>query len=105
MSMTTRAAICREPGRPWEITDVELDEPKANEVRVRNVVHQFASRGAGGVKGGTVHAVSVSFDLQPGETSAWWEGPARASPRWPDGSVTTSPGNSTSRRSARRGRR
>jgi alcohol dehydrogenase (nicotinoprotein) len=35
MSMTTRAAICREPGRPWEITDVELDEPKANEVRVR----------------------------------------------------------------------
>jgi alcohol dehydrogenase (nicotinoprotein) len=35
MSMTTRAAICREPGRPWEIADVELDEPRANEVRVR----------------------------------------------------------------------
>jgi S-(hydroxymethyl)glutathione dehydrogenase/alcohol dehydrogenase len=35
MSMTTRAAICREPGTPWEITDVELDEPRANEVRVR----------------------------------------------------------------------
>jgi NDMA-dependent alcohol dehydrogenase len=35
MSMTTRAAICREPGRPWEIADVEVDEPRANEVRVR----------------------------------------------------------------------
>ncbi|WP_066946384.1 NDMA-dependent alcohol dehydrogenase [Microtetraspora fusca] len=35
MSMTTRAAICREPGRPWEITDVELDEPRANEVRIK----------------------------------------------------------------------
>ncbi|MCI2416514.1 NDMA-dependent alcohol dehydrogenase [Saccharopolyspora sp. K220] len=35
MSMTTRAAICREPGRPWEITDIELDEPKANEVRIK----------------------------------------------------------------------
>jgi S-(hydroxymethyl)glutathione dehydrogenase/alcohol dehydrogenase len=35
MSMTTRAAICREPRTPWEITDVELDEPRANEVRVR----------------------------------------------------------------------
>jgi oligopeptide/dipeptide ABC transporter ATP-binding protein len=38
-------------------------------LRVRNVVQQFTSRGAGGVKGGTVHAVSdVSFDLHPGET-------------------------------------
>jgi alcohol dehydrogenase (nicotinoprotein) len=35
MSMTTRAVICREPGRPWEITDVQLDEPRANEVRIR----------------------------------------------------------------------
>jgi S-(hydroxymethyl)glutathione dehydrogenase/alcohol dehydrogenase len=35
MSMTTRAAICREPRRPWEITDVELDDPRANEVRIR----------------------------------------------------------------------
>jgi S-(hydroxymethyl)glutathione dehydrogenase/alcohol dehydrogenase len=35
MGMTTRAAICREPGRPWEITEVELDEPRANEVRVK----------------------------------------------------------------------
>jgi S-(hydroxymethyl)glutathione dehydrogenase/alcohol dehydrogenase len=35
MSMTTRAAILYEPGKPWEITDVELDEPKANEVRVK----------------------------------------------------------------------
>jgi NDMA-dependent alcohol dehydrogenase len=35
MSMTTRAAICREPRRPWEITDLQLDEPKANEVRIK----------------------------------------------------------------------
>jgi alcohol dehydrogenase (nicotinoprotein) len=35
MGMTTRAAICREPGAPWEIADVELDDPKANEVRVK----------------------------------------------------------------------
>jgi NDMA-dependent alcohol dehydrogenase len=35
MSMTTRAAICREAGRPWEIVDLELDEPRANEVRIR----------------------------------------------------------------------
>ncbi len=32
--MATRAAICREAGKPWEITEVELDEPKANEVRI-----------------------------------------------------------------------
>ncbi|TFD59703.1 NDMA-dependent alcohol dehydrogenase [Cryobacterium sp. Hh7] len=35
MSMTTRAAVCREPGQPWEITELELDAPKANEVRVK----------------------------------------------------------------------
>jgi alcohol dehydrogenase (nicotinoprotein) len=35
MGMMTRAAICREPGAPWEIADIELDEPKANEVRVK----------------------------------------------------------------------
>ena len=35
MGITTRAAICREPGTPWEITDVELDDPRANEVRIR----------------------------------------------------------------------
>jgi NDMA-dependent alcohol dehydrogenase len=35
MSMTTRAAVCRAPGQPWEITELELDEPKANEVRVK----------------------------------------------------------------------
>jgi NDMA-dependent alcohol dehydrogenase len=35
MSMTTRAAVCREPGRPWEITELELDDPKANEVRIK----------------------------------------------------------------------
>ncbi|WP_448004857.1 NDMA-dependent alcohol dehydrogenase [Agromyces bauzanensis] len=35
MSMTTRAAVCREPGLPWEITELELDEPRANEVRIK----------------------------------------------------------------------
>jgi NDMA-dependent alcohol dehydrogenase len=35
MGMTTRAAICREPGRPWEIADIELDEPKAGEIRIK----------------------------------------------------------------------
>ncbi|NKQ52072.1 NDMA-dependent alcohol dehydrogenase [Amycolatopsis sp. K13G38] len=31
----TRAAICREPRRPWEIAEIELDEPKAGEVRIK----------------------------------------------------------------------
>ncbi|MCU1637765.1 MAG: ATP-binding cassette protein [Microbacteriaceae bacterium] len=36
---------------------------------VRNLVQEFVSRGPGGVKTGTVHAVSdVSFELMPGET-------------------------------------
>ena len=35
MSLTTRAAICREARRPWEITELRLDEPKANEVRIK----------------------------------------------------------------------
>src|ERR1700734_1922262 len=35
MTMITRAAVCRAPGRPWEITELELDEPKANEVLVK----------------------------------------------------------------------
>ena len=35
MSMTTRAAICREAGSPWEIVDLELDDPRAGEVRIR----------------------------------------------------------------------
>lgn len=35
MSMTTRAAVCREAGQPWEITELELDEPKAYEVRIK----------------------------------------------------------------------
>ncbi|WP_240760004.1 NDMA-dependent alcohol dehydrogenase [Phytoactinopolyspora endophytica] len=34
-SMTTRAAVCRAPGQPWEITELELDPPKANEVRIK----------------------------------------------------------------------
>jgi oligopeptide/dipeptide ABC transporter ATP-binding protein len=38
-------------------------------LEVRNVVHEFTVRGAGGLKGGVVHAVSdVSFDLEAGET-------------------------------------
>jgi alcohol dehydrogenase (nicotinoprotein) len=35
MSLTTRAAVCRAPGQPWEITELELDDPKANEVRIK----------------------------------------------------------------------
>ncbi|WP_221585473.1 NDMA-dependent alcohol dehydrogenase [Microbacterium sp. G2-8] len=35
MSLTTRAAVCRAPGTPWEITELELDEPRANEVRIK----------------------------------------------------------------------
>jgi oligopeptide/dipeptide ABC transporter ATP-binding protein len=38
-------------------------------LRARNVVQQFTVRGAGGLKGGVVHAVSdVSFDVHAGET-------------------------------------
>src|ERR1700689_4938235 len=33
--MRTRAAIIREPGKPWEITELELDEPKPGEVRIK----------------------------------------------------------------------
>ncbi|HEX6451754.1 MAG TPA: alcohol dehydrogenase catalytic domain-containing protein [Trebonia sp.] len=33
--MKTRAAVLRKGGTPWEITELELDEPKANEVLVR----------------------------------------------------------------------
>ena len=35
MSIATRAAVFRLPGQPWEITELELDEPKANEVRIK----------------------------------------------------------------------
>ncbi|HRO93327.1 NDMA-dependent alcohol dehydrogenase [Citricoccus sp.] len=35
MSMKTRAVVCREPGQPWEVTELDLDEPKANEVRIK----------------------------------------------------------------------
>jgi S-(hydroxymethyl)glutathione dehydrogenase/alcohol dehydrogenase len=35
MSITTRAVVCRAPGKPWEVTELELDDPKANEVRIK----------------------------------------------------------------------
>jgi alcohol dehydrogenase (nicotinoprotein) len=35
MSILTRAAVCRAGGQPWEITELELDDPKANEVRIK----------------------------------------------------------------------
>jgi alcohol dehydrogenase (nicotinoprotein) len=35
MKITTRAAITREFHTPWEITELQLDEPRANEVRVK----------------------------------------------------------------------
>jgi alcohol dehydrogenase (nicotinoprotein) len=33
--MKTRAAVLRKGGTPWEITELELDPPKANEVLIR----------------------------------------------------------------------
>ena len=33
--MKTRAAVLRKGGEPWEITELDLDEPRANEVLVR----------------------------------------------------------------------
>src|SRR5215813_15506853 len=33
--MKTRAAVLRKGGQPWEITELDLDEPKAGEVLVR----------------------------------------------------------------------
>lgn len=35
MSLTTRAVVCHAPGQPWELVELELDEPKHNEVRIR----------------------------------------------------------------------
>lgn len=35
MSITSRAAIARGPRTGWELTDIEVDEPKDHEVRVR----------------------------------------------------------------------
>jgi Zn-dependent alcohol dehydrogenase len=32
--MRTKAAVIREPGKPWEITELELDEPRQGEVRI-----------------------------------------------------------------------
>ncbi|TNC26870.1 NDMA-dependent alcohol dehydrogenase [Amycolatopsis alkalitolerans] len=36
--MRTRAAVIREPGKPWELTELELDEPKTGEVRIKFAV-------------------------------------------------------------------
>jgi len=33
--MTTRAAVCRKAGEPWEITELELDDPQAGEILVK----------------------------------------------------------------------
>ena len=30
--MKTRAAVLRKGGEPWELTELDLDEPKADEV-------------------------------------------------------------------------
>src|SRR5262249_26454346 len=35
MSSIARAAVCRAGGQPGEITELELDDPKANEVRIK----------------------------------------------------------------------
>ena len=34
-SMTTRAAVLHQPGTDWEITELDLDEPKEYEVLIR----------------------------------------------------------------------
>ena len=46
MSITTRAAIARAPHVGWELTDLQLDEPKEHEVRVigPQVPRDFACR-------------------------------------------------------------
>jgi alcohol dehydrogenase (nicotinoprotein) len=36
--MRTRAAVVRAPGKPWEVTDLELDEPRSGEVRIKFAV-------------------------------------------------------------------
>ncbi|MGH8981528.1 MAG: alcohol dehydrogenase, partial [Acidimicrobiales bacterium] len=33
--MKTTAAVLRVPGKPWEITELDLDEPKDHEVLVK----------------------------------------------------------------------
>src|SRR5258705_11160494 len=33
--MKTRAAVLRKGGEPWEITELDLNDPRANEVLVR----------------------------------------------------------------------
>ena len=35
--MKTRAAVIREPGQDWEVIELDLDEPKANEIMIRYV--------------------------------------------------------------------
>ena len=48
------------------VEDRPVGEPL---LRARNIVQEFPVRGAGGLRGGVVHAVSdVSFDVRPGET-------------------------------------
>jgi S-(hydroxymethyl)glutathione dehydrogenase/alcohol dehydrogenase len=37
MPMRTRAAIIREAGKPWELTELTLDDPRPGEVRIRFV--------------------------------------------------------------------
>ncbi len=34
-TIRTKAVVCYEGGQPWELTELELDPPKANEVRVK----------------------------------------------------------------------
>ncbi len=36
-AITTRAVVCHEPGQPWEVTELSLDPPGPQEVRVRMI--------------------------------------------------------------------
>lgn len=35
MTITTRGAIIREPGQPWEIADIEFDDPQQGEIAIK----------------------------------------------------------------------
>jgi NDMA-dependent alcohol dehydrogenase len=74
--MKTRAAVLRKAGTPWEITELELDPPKANEVLIQmeaaGLCHSdehIRSRGAGRLPMvGGHEGAGVVVDAGPGVT-------------------------------------
>ncbi len=63
--MKTRAAVLRTGGEPWELTELDLDEPKAGEVLIR------------------MEAAGLSRSLPPRRPAptAWYQGPDARYPR------------------------